>query len=75
QSTKVFRIRPKGSTGTTADTPYTVYFDLKNYACDVHTKEWYEHKLMLKKEKELEKLFPGGGTTPTNPVTKPNTTP
>lgn len=71
KTTKVFRIRPKGSTGTTDDTPYCLNFDIKKYKCDVHTKKWYQKKEEKKRQKQSgltpAPTSPDNSTTITNP--------
>ena len=68
--TKVFRIRPKDSTGTTDDTPYCLNFDIKEYKCDIHTKKWY-----LKKEERKRQRQAGLIPDPNNPVDPGTTVP
>ena len=71
--TKIFRRRPAGSRGTTADSKYALNFnpaDEKN-KCPKHTEEWY-----IKRQKKLEekrKLQEAStaiqpGTAPTQPI-------
>lgn len=59
RSTQVFRIRPKGSSGTTDDSPYTISSGFGRHKCSIHTKEWYVEKKKKeaedKKKKEEEK--------------------
>lgn len=50
---KVYRIRPKGASGKTEDSPYAVSSGFTNSVCDIHTEKWYEE--MKKKEEEERK--------------------
>ncbi|MDO5146552.1 MAG: transglycosylase domain-containing protein [Eubacteriales bacterium] len=56
---KIFRIRPDKSSGKTEDTPYCMDFQVKDYKCNVHTRQWKEQK----DAEEWQKKF-GLPTTP-----------
>lgn len=76
KETKIFRIRPKGSTGTTDDTPYCLTFDIDKYKCNIHTKNWYK-KQEEKKRQQQSGTLPGSdnsgspGVTPTPATPNP----
>lgn len=74
--TRIFRIRPKGATGKTDDTKYTMPFNQSKYKCTVHTKEWYEKWKAKEKEKELqehlEQQNPTNDTGPPLSFSKPD---
>ncbi len=73
--TRIFRKRPAGSKGTTADTKYCVNFDLNNEKnkCDKHTDKWYEEE---KKKQEAATATNPDGTPATPPAgTVPPTAP
>lgn len=53
--TKIFRVRPKHSSGQTDDEPYFLNIDINN-KCNIHTEEWHLKKQEKKKKKEEEKL-------------------
>ncbi|MBR0381711.1 MAG: PBP1A family penicillin-binding protein, partial [Eubacterium sp.] len=40
--TRVYRVKPKGSSGKTDDDKYLLTFDPDKVKCTVHTKDWYE---------------------------------
>lgn len=70
--TKIFRVRPKHSSGQTDDEPYFLNIDINN-KCNIHTEEWHQKKLEKKKKKQEEKLKkqqeqqqPGNDTTDTS---------
>ena len=54
--TKIFRVRPKHSSGRTDDEPYFLNIDVNKNKCTIHTEEWHQKVLEKKKEKEAEKL-------------------
>ena len=54
--TKIFRVRPKNSSGKTDDEPYFLNIDVNKNKCSIHTNEWYLKKLEKKKKKQEEKL-------------------
>ena len=49
---RIYRIRPRGASGKTEDSDYSVSPGFANDKCDIHTKEWYEAK---KKQEEEER--------------------
>ena len=49
---RIYRIRPKGSSGKTEDSAYSVSPGFANNKCNIHTKEWYDAK---KKREEEER--------------------
>ena len=71
--TKIYRKRPAGSTGTTADSKYALNFnpaDEKN-KCPKHTDAWYEKRQkILEKRKKQQKAATATqpGTPPTVPT-------
>ncbi len=80
--TKVYRKRPAGSKGITADTKYCLGYDANNdkNKCDKHTDEWFkkrQEKLEEKrKQEEAATATNADGTKATTaPATKPATQP
>ena len=73
--TKVFRIRPKGSTGTTDDTSYCLNFNLKDNKCDIHTKKWYLKKEEKKRQKQAGLIPDSDNSTDSSTNTPDATTP
>lgn len=53
--TKIFRVRPKHSSGQTDDEPYFVNIDVNKNKCNIHTEEWHNKVLEKKKKQEAEK--------------------
>ncbi len=50
---RIFRVRPKGASGRTEDTPYAVDHDFTDRTCSIHTKKWYDKmQQMLEEEKK-----------------------
>ena len=79
--TKIYRKRPAGSTGTTADSKYALNFnpaDEKN-KCPKHTDAWYEKRqkiLQKRKQQQEAATATQPGTAPTVPTPPaPSTTP
>ncbi|MBR5046765.1 MAG: hypothetical protein IKX76_00865, partial [Eubacterium sp.] len=73
--TKIYRKRPAGSKGTTADSKYALDFnpaDEKN-KCSKHTQEWYDRRQKIlekrKKQQEAATATTQAGTKPTTPTT------
>ena len=61
QYTKVYRKRPSGSKGTTADSPYLAP---SRSACSKHTEKWYKaEQEKIKRQKLIEKQLKETGTT------------
>ena len=54
--TKIFRVRPKHSSGQTDDEPYFLNIDVNKNKCNIHTEAWKQKQLEKKKKKEQEKL-------------------
>ena len=71
--TKIYRKRPSGSKGTTADSQYCAPFDPSTYLCKIHTDDWYK-KWKAKKEEE-KKLQEASTATDANgnTITAPTT--
>lgn len=53
--TKIFRVRPKHSSGQTDDEPYFLNIDVNKNKCNIHTEEWHNKVLEKKKKQEAEK--------------------
>lgn len=53
--TKIFRVRPKHSSGETDDEPYFLNIDVNKNKCNIHTEDWHKKVLEKKKKKEDEK--------------------
>lgn len=53
--TKIFRVRPKHSSGETDDEPYFLNIDVNRNKCNIHTEDWHKKVLEKKKKKEDEK--------------------
>ena len=54
--TKIFRVRPKHSTGKTEDEPYFLNIDINKNKCNIHTNEWYLKKQEKKKASFARRL-------------------
>ena len=70
--TKIFRVRPKHSTGKTEDEPYFLNIDINKNKCNIHTNEWYLKKQEKKKKKQEDKLKKQQEQQNNNNITTPD---
>ena len=70
--TKIFRVRPKQSTGKTEDEPYFLNIDINKNKCNNRPNEWYLKKQEKKKKKQEDKLKKQQAQQNNNNITTPD---
>ncbi|MBQ9157229.1 MAG: transglycosylase domain-containing protein [Eubacterium sp.] len=56
-STKIYRVRPKGSSGQTDDSPYLLPAGFSRKKCTLHTEAWLEEQKKIEEEKKKKEAL------------------